>query len=53
MTNMKFKEMRDAIETHLIRKHGVAFLALSKHQQCAMISHTFLEYMKAQRERQD
>lgn len=53
MTDMKFKEMHDAIEAHLIRKHGVAFLALSKHQQSAMISGTFLEYLKAQRERQD
>ena len=53
MFDMKIKEMHDAIRNHLIAKHGQAFLNLSKHHQCAMISHTFHEYMKAQRERQD
>lgn len=53
MFEMKYKEMHDAIEAHLIRKHGVAFLALSNHKRCAMISHTLIEYMKEQRERQD
>ena len=53
MFDTKIKMMHDAIKDHLIAKHGAAFLSLSKHHQCAMISHTFLEYMKAQRERQE
>jgi len=53
MTDMKFKKMYDAIEAHLVQKYGVAFLALSKHQRCAMISHTFHEYLQEQRERQE
>lgn len=53
MFDTKIKIMHDTIKDYLIAKHGAAFLAQGKHQQCTMISHTFLEYMKAQRERQD
>ena len=53
MFDMKFVELHDKIKEHLIAKHGQAFLNLSKHHQCAMISHTFLKYMHEQRERQD
>lgn len=52
MFDTKYKMMHDTIKAYLIKKHGVAFLKLSKHKQCAMITDTFLEYMKAQRERQ-
>ena len=53
MFDTKIKMMHDAIKDHLIAKHGAAFLSLSKHHQATMISHTFLEYMKEQRERQE
>lgn len=53
MTDMKLKKMIDAIETHLIAKHGIGFLALSQEKRYAMIAYTFHEYMQAQRERQD
>lgn len=52
MTELKYKEMYETLKAHLVLKHGQAFLNLSKHHQCAMISMTYLEYMKAQRERQ-
>ena len=53
MTEMKFKELHDAIEAELIKEHGVAFLALSKHKRCAMICDKYLEIMKEMRERQE
>lgn len=53
MFEMKFKEMHDAIEALLIKEHGVAFLALSKHKRCALICDKYLEMMAELRERQD
>lgn len=52
MYDMKFIELHNAIKEHLIVKHGQAFLNLSKHHQCALITETFLKYMQEQRERQ-
>lgn len=52
MFENKFLEMHNAIKEHLIAKHGQAFLNLSKHHQCALISETFLKYMLDQKERQ-
>lgn len=53
MTDMKFKEMHDAIEALLIKEHGVAFINLSKHTRCALICDKYLEMMKEMRERQE
>jgi hypothetical protein len=53
MTEMKFKNMYEAIELHLINKYGVGYLNLTKTQRIEMISLTFHEYMREQRERQD
>lgn len=53
MTDMKLKKMIDTIEAHLIAKHGIGFLALSKEKRYAMIAHTFYEFLQMQRERQD
>lgn len=52
MTEMKFKNMMDNIETHLIAKHGIAYLSLSKEQRIELIAFTFHEFMQEQRERQ-
>ena len=52
MFDTKLKKMIDTIEAHLIAKHGIGFLALSKEARYAMIAHTFHEYMQMQRERQ-
>ena len=53
MTDMKFKEMHDAIEALLIKEHGIAFINLSKHTRCALICDKYLEMMKEMRERQE
>lgn len=53
MTDMKFKEMHDAIEALLIKEHGVAYINLSKHTRCALICDKYLEIMKSYRERQE
>lgn len=53
MTEMKFNQMMNTIEAHLINKYGIGYLNLSKTQRIEMISLTFHEYMREQRERQD
>ena len=53
MTDMKFKEMHDAIEALLIKEHGIAFINLSKHTRCALICDKYLEMMKEMREREE
>lgn len=52
MYEMKFKEMQDAITQELIKEHGQAFLNLSRNQQCAMITHKFIDILEKCRERQ-
>ncbi len=53
MTEMKFRELHDAIEALLIKEHGVAFINLSKHTRCALICDKYLEMIKEMRERQE
>lgn len=53
MTDMKFKKMYEAIEAHLISKYGIGYLNLCQAQRYEMISYTFHEYLREQRERQD
>ena len=53
MTEMKFNQMMNTIEAHLISKYGIGYLNLSKTQRIGMISYTFHEYLREQRERQD
>ena len=53
MFDMRLKNMIDAIEAHLIARHGIGFIALSQEKKYAMIVHTFHELMQMQRERQD
>lgn len=52
MTDLKLIKMIDAIEEHLISKHGIAYLNLSKEKRHEMIALTFHEYMQSCRERQ-
>ena len=53
MTEMKFKELHDAIEAILIKELGVTYINLNKHTRCALISHKYLEMMQALREEQE
>lgn len=53
MTEMKFKELHDAIEALLIKELGARYINLSKHIKCALISHKYLEMMKELREEQE
>lgn len=53
MTDMKMTKMIETIEAHLIAKHGIDYLNLSKETRHEMIALTFHEYLQAQRERQD
>lgn len=53
MTEMKFKELHDAIEALLIKEHGVAYINLSKHTRCALICEKYLQMMRELREEQE
>ena len=53
MYEMKFKELHDTIKSQLIKEYGQSFLNMSKHHQCAMITHRFIDILQEYRERQD
>lgn len=50
MIDKNIREMHDAIKDYLIQKHGIAFLNMSKHKQCSMITETFFQYLQSMKE---
>lgn len=46
------EKLYNTVREILIHQHGEDFLELTEKEQDALISSTFVEYMKAQKERQ-
>jgi hypothetical protein len=53
MTDMKYRELINAIEALLIKEHGVAYINLSRQIRCLLMADKYHELMKAYRERQE
>lgn len=53
MTDLKFKEMTNAIEAVLIKEYGVAYINLSREKRHLLITDKYIELMKTYRERQE